>query len=78
LCGDNIVGGDGSADTLEFKLPNRIDGYGVFNRHQDARAIRICPGLASSHSLDATSFEAHGAERGMSMRYADAEAKVVT
>jgi hypothetical protein len=40
--------------------------------------IRICPGLASSHSLDATSFEAHGAERGMSMRYADAEAKVVT
>jgi hypothetical protein len=34
--------------------------------------------LPSSHSLDATSFEADGAERGMSMRYADAEAKVVT
>ena len=28
--GDNIVGGDGSANALEFKLPDRLDGDGVF------------------------------------------------
>jgi len=27
---DNIVGGDGSANALEFKLPDRLDGDGVF------------------------------------------------
>jgi hypothetical protein len=36
--GYDIVGRDRSANALEFKLPNRLDGYCVFDRHQDARA----------------------------------------
>ena len=35
--GDNIVGGDGSTNALEFKLPNWRDGDGVFDRHAGAR-----------------------------------------
>ena len=87
--GDNIVGGDGSANALEFKLPNRLDGYGVFDRHQNARANQNLtglgfvaqPGCDIGHRPDGgiveASFETDGAERGMSMRYADAEAEVV-
>ena len=43
--GDNIVGDDGSANALEFKLPNGLDGDGVFDRHQDARANQNLTGL---------------------------------
>ena len=43
--GDNIVGGDGSANTLEFKLPNWLVGYGVFDRHQNTRANQNLTGL---------------------------------
>src|SRR4029077_12068628 len=31
---DDIVGRYGPANTLEFKLPNGFDGYGVFDRHR--------------------------------------------
>ena len=43
--GDNIVGGNRSADALEFKLPNRLDGDSVFDRHQHARANEYLTGL---------------------------------
>ena len=88
--GDNIVGGDGSADAPEFKLPNWLDGDSVFDRHQDTRAYEYLTGLSfvaqprchvgyrPNGGIVEASFETDGAERGMSMRYADAEAKVVT
>jgi hypothetical protein len=44
--GDNIAGGDGSTNALEFKLPNRLDGYGVFDRHQNTRANQNLTGLS--------------------------------
>jgi hypothetical protein len=87
--GDNIVGGDGSTNALEFKLPNRLDGYGVFDLHQDTRADEYLTGLSfvaepgchvghrPNGGIVKTSFETDGAERGMSMRYADAEAEVM-
>ena len=34
--GDNIVGRYGSADALEFKLPNRFDSDGISDRHQNS------------------------------------------
>jgi hypothetical protein len=34
--GENIVGRYGSADALEFKLPNRFDSDGISDRHQDS------------------------------------------
>ena len=87
--GDNIVGGDGSANALEFKLTNRLDGDGVFDRHQNARTNQNLtrlgfvakPGCDIGHRPDGgivkTPFETDGAERCMSMRYADTEAEVV-
>ena len=35
--GENIVGRYGSANALEFKLPNRFDSDGIFDRHQHSR-----------------------------------------
>jgi RHH-type rel operon transcriptional repressor/antitoxin RelB len=87
--GDNIVGGDGSADALEFKLPNRLDGYGVLDRHQNTRANQNLTGLSFvaqpgcdiGHRPDSgiieASFEADSAERGMPVRYADTKADLV-
>ena len=87
--GDNIVGGDGSADALKGKFTNGLDGDGVFDRHQNARTNQNLtrlgfvaqPGCDIRHRPDGgivkTSFETDGAERCMSMRYANAEAKVV-
>ena len=43
--GDNIVGGDGSADALKGKFTNGLDGYGVFDRHQNARTNQNLTGL---------------------------------
>jgi hypothetical protein len=43
--GENIVGSDRSADALEFKFSNRLDGNGFFERHQDARADKNLTGL---------------------------------
>ena len=43
--GDNIVGGDGSPNALEFKFPNRLDGDGVFDRHEDTRADQNLTGF---------------------------------
>jgi hypothetical protein len=77
--GDNIVGGDGSANALEFKLPNRLDNDGVFDRHQNTRANQNLtglgfvakPGCDIGHRPDGgiiePSFEANGAERGISV-----------
>jgi hypothetical protein len=87
--GEDIVGRYGSANALEFKLPDRLDGDGVFDRHQNARANQNLtrfgfvaqPGCDIGHRPDGgvveAPFEADGAQRGMSMRYADAEAEVV-
>ena len=35
--GKDVVSRDGSADALKFKLPNRLDSDGIFDRHQDTR-----------------------------------------
>jgi hypothetical protein len=43
--GEDIVGRYGSANALEFKFPNGLDGDGVFDRHQDARANQNLTGL---------------------------------
>ena len=43
--GENIVGRYGSADALEFKLPNRLDCHSIFDRHQDTRANQNLTGL---------------------------------
>jgi hypothetical protein len=32
--GEHVVGREGAADTLERKFARRLDGHGVFNRHQ--------------------------------------------
>src|ERR1700730_14033100 len=44
--GDNIVGRYGSADALEFKPPNRLDGDGFFDRHEHARTNQNFTGLS--------------------------------
>ena len=87
--GDNIVGGYGSANALERKLANRFDGYGVFDRHQNTRANQNLtrlgfvtqPGCDVGHRPDSgiveASLETDGAERGISVCYANAKADLV-
>jgi hypothetical protein len=82
--GENIVGRYGSADALEFKFSNRLDGNGFFDRHQDARADKNLTGLGfvaqpgcdignrPDGGIVETAFKANGAERGKSVRNADA------
>ena len=86
--GKDVVSRDGSTNALEFKLPNWLDGDGVFDRHQYARANQNLTGLSFvaqpgcdiGHRPDGgvveASFEADGAKSGMSMRDAHAEAEV--
>ena len=87
--GENIVGGYGSANALEFKLPNWLDRDGILDRHQHARADQNLTGLGFvaqprcdvGHRPDGgiveASLEADGAERRVSVRYADAKADLV-
>ena len=87
--GENVVGCYGSANALKFKLPNRLDRDGIFDRHQDTRADQNLtglgfvaqPGCNVGHRPDGgiveTSLEANGTERGISVRNADAEADLV-
>jgi hypothetical protein len=87
--GENIVGRYGSADALEFKLPNRLDGYGVFDRHQNTRANQNLtglgfvakPGCDIGHRPDGgivePTLEADGPQCSKSVRYPDAEPNIV-
>jgi hypothetical protein len=73
------VGGDGSANALEFELPNRLHGDGFFDRHQNARANQNLTGLSFvakprcdvRHRPDGgvveASLETNRAERGISV-----------
>jgi hypothetical protein len=79
----------GSANTLKRELPSGLDGDGVLDRHQNTRADQNLTGFGfvakpggnvrhrPNGGIVKTPFETDGAERGMSMRYADAEPKVV-
>ena len=85
--GDNIVSGDGSANALKFKLPNRLDGHSVFNCHQNARTDQYLTGLRfvaqtrcdvanrAYGSIVEASLKADGPQRSETMRNADAEAE---
>ena len=87
--GEDIVGRYGSANALEFKLANWLDGDGVFDRHQDTRANQNLtrlgfvaqPGCDIGHRPDGgvvePSFETNGAQRRVSVRNADAKADIV-
>ena len=90
-CGGNdVVGCHGSADALKFKLANCLDRDGVLDRHQHARANQNLTGLGFvaesrsdvGHSPDGgvvkTSLKADRPKRGISVRYANAEADLVT
>jgi hypothetical protein len=43
--GNNIVGGYGSANSLEFKLANWLDLHGILDSHQHTRANQDLTGL---------------------------------
>ena len=87
--GNDIVGRYGSANALEFKLPNRLDSHGIFDRHQDTRAYQYLTGLSfvaeprcnigycPDRGVVEASLESDRPERGISVRNADAEADLV-
>jgi hypothetical protein len=52
--GENVVGRQRPTDAFELEFANWFDVFGIFNRHKTRGLIKICPGLASSQSLDAT------------------------
>jgi hypothetical protein len=43
--GEDIICGYRTANALEFKLANRLDSDGIFDRHQDTRADEYLTGL---------------------------------
>src|SRR5207344_408442 len=82
--GDNIVGGDGSTNTLECELTHRLNRYRIVDRHENARTDQDLTGLSfvaktrgdvgyrPNRGVVEASFRADGTERGISVRYANA------
>ena len=52
--GKYVVGRQGPTDAFELKLANWLDVYCILNAIKTRGLIKICPGLASSQSRDAT------------------------
>jgi hypothetical protein len=87
--GENIVGRYGSANALERKLPNRLDGYGVFDRHQHAWANQYLTGLrfvaqtrgdiadSPDRGVVESTLETDSPQRSETVRYPDAEPNIV-
>ena len=74
---------------LSVKLTHRLDRYGILDRHENARTDQDLTGLGfvakprgdvgdrPNGGVVESSFKADGAERRISVRYADAEADIV-
>ena len=79
----------GSADALKFKLRNRLDRDGIFDRHQDTGAGEYFTGLGfvaqpgrnvghrPNGGVIEAPFISDSAKRGISVRNADAKADLV-
>src|SRR5208282_5284892 len=87
---EHVVSRQGTTDTLERKLAHWLDGHGIFDRHEHTRANQDLTGLGfvaktrgdigyrPDGGIVEASFKANGAKRGKSVRYANAEANVVS
>ena len=83
--GKHVVGRQGSTDAFELKFANRFDAYCTLDRHQDPRTNEDLPGLGfvakprrnigyrSDGGVIETSLKADGAERGKTVRNANAK-----
>jgi hypothetical protein len=88
--GQYVVSRQRTPDTLERKFANGLDCDSILDRHQDTRADEDLTGLGliakprcdigyrSDGSIIETSFKPDGAKSGKAVRYADAEANVVS
>jgi hypothetical protein len=87
--GENIVRRQRTPKPLECELTHRLNRYGIFNCHENARTDQDLTGLSlvaktrgdignrPDSGIIEASFEADSAERGMPVRYADTKADLV-
>ena len=87
-CGENIVRRQRTPNPLECELTHRLNRYGIFNCHENARTDQDLTGLSlvaktrgdvgdrANRGVVEAPFKSDSAERRISMLYTDAKADI--